>query len=141
LVFLQPKIRASHQYLKDLHWFEAIFKIFACAVFEAIKVKGLRSEVIEVATSKFCNHFQKFGCQPQKGKADLCMTNGSKDLIYLSFFVPQRPTLVSNAKRKISKSNKSELWNRLSYRGLPYLFKMRSQTFRNNWKILRSQPH
>ena len=35
-------------------------------------------------------------------------TNGSKVLIYLSFFIfPQRPTLVSTAKRKISKSNKS----------------------------------
>ena len=28
----------------------------------------------------------------------------------------------------IAKSNKSELWNRLSYRGLPYLFEVRSQT-------------
>ena len=40
----------------------------------------------------------------------------------------------------IAKSNKSELWNRLSYRGLPYLFEVRSQTFRNNCKISRSQP-
>ena len=43
--------------------------------------------------------------------------------------------LVSNAKGNIAKSNKSELWNRLSYRGLPYLFEVRSQTFRNNCKI------
>ena len=56
------------------------------------------------------------------------------------FIVPQRLTLVSNAKRKISKSNKSELWNRLSYRGLLYFFEVRSQTFRNNCKISRSQP-
>ena len=35
------------------------------------------------------------------------MTNGSKVLIHLSvFIVSQRLTLVSNAKRKISKSNK-----------------------------------
>ena len=40
----------------------------------------------------------------------------------------------------IAKSNKSELWNHLSYRGLPYLFEVRSQTFRNNHKISRSQP-
>jgi hypothetical protein len=59
--------------------------------------------------------------------------------IYL-FFVPQRLTLVSNAKRKISKSNKSELWNRLSYRGLPYFFEVGSQTFRNDYKTSRSQP-
>ena len=30
-------------------------------------------------------------------------------------------THVSNAKENIAKSNKSELWNPLSYRGLPYL--------------------
>ena len=49
-------------------------------------------------------------------------------------------TLVSNAKGNLAKSNKSEVWNRLSYRGLPYLFEVRSQTFRNNCKISRSQP-
>ena len=53
----------------------------------------------------------------------------------LTFIFPQRLTLVSNAKRKISKSNKSELWNRLSY-----FFEVGSQTFRNDYKILRSQP-
>ena len=42
--------------------------------------------------------------------------------------------LVSNAKRKILKSNKSELWNRFSYRGLPYFFEVGSQTFRNDYK-------
>ena len=33
--FLQPlpKTHTSHQYLEDLEWFEAIFKIFACAEF------------------------------------------------------------------------------------------------------------
>ena len=40
----------------------------------------------------------------------------------------------------IAKSYKSELWNRLSYRGLPYLFEVRSQTLRNNCKISRLQP-
>ena len=34
----------------------------------------------------------------------------------------------------IAKSNKSELWNRLSYRGLPYLFEVRSQTFRYDFQ-------
>ena len=53
------------------------------------------------------------------------MTNGSKGLIYLSFFiVPQRLILVSIAKRKIPKPNKSELWNRLSYKGLPYFLRL-----------------
>ena len=36
--------------------FDAIFKIFGRAIFEAIEVKGLRSEAIEVMTSKFQNH-------------------------------------------------------------------------------------
>ena len=58
--------------------FDAIFKIFGRAIFEAIEVN------FEVTTSKFCNHFWKFGCQPNKGKADLGMINGSKVLIYLT---------------------------------------------------------
>ena len=49
-------------------------------------------------------------------------------------------TLVSITKGNTVKSNKSELWNFLSFRGLPYLFEVRSQTFRNNCKILRLQP-
>ena len=35
---------------------------------------------------------------------------------------------------------KSEHWNSLSYRGLPYFFEVGSQTFRNDYEILRSQP-
>ena len=30
-----PKIHTSHQYLEDLEWFEAIFKIFAWAIFDS----------------------------------------------------------------------------------------------------------
>ena len=60
--------------------------------------------------------------------------------VYKWYIVPKRLTLVSNAKRKISKSNKSKLWNRLSYRDLPYFFEVGSQTFTNDYKILRSQP-
>ena len=56
------------------------------------------------------------------------------------FIVPQRLTLVSNAKTKISKSNKSELWNRLTYRGLPYVFNVGRQTFKNDYQILRLRP-
>ena len=40
----------------------------------------------------------------------------------------------------IKKINKSELWNCLSNRGLPYFFEVGSQTFRNDCKISRSQP-
>ena len=95
----------------------------------------------EAATSKFCNHSWKFGFSPRKGKVDLCMTNGSKVLIYLTllhfiFYC----TLVSNAKGNLAKSNKSELWKHLSYRGLHYHFEVRSQTFRNDCQISRSQP-
>ena len=92
LVFFQPlsKIHASPQYLEDLEWFEAILKIFALAVFEVIEVKGRSRLNFEAATSKFCNHLWKFGYQPRKSKADLCMTKSSKVLIYLtliSFFL------------------------------------------------------
>ena len=56
----------------------------------------------------------------KKGNVDLCMTNGSKVLIYLTllYFIFYC-TLVSNAKGNLAKSNISELWNHLSYRGLP----------------------
>ena len=49
-------------------------------------------------------------------------------------------TLVSNAKGNVAKSNKSELLNRLSYRGLPYHFEVRRKSVRNDCKISRSQP-
>ena len=95
----------------------------------------------EVMTSKIYNHFWKFGCQPQKGKADLCMTNGSKVLIHLPLLYFLLHYLQEYSKiLNIAKSNKSELWNCLSYRGLSYLFEVRSQSFRNDCKSWRSQP-
>ena len=95
----------------------------------------------EAAISKVCNSSWKSGSSPQKVKVDLCMTNGSKVLIYLTLqYFKFYFTHVSNAKGNIAKSNKSELWNRLSYRGLPYLFEVRSQTLKNNVTLSRSQP-
>ena len=93
--------------------------------------------IFEAATSKFCNHSWHFFSSPQNGKVDLCMTNGSKVLIYLTFlYFIFYCTLVSNAKGNLAKSNKSELWNRLSYH-----FEVRSQSFRNECQISRSpQP-
>ena len=54
------------------------------------------------------------------------MTNDSKVLIYLSMLFLllkdlKNSILVRNARGKVANSNKSELWNHLSYRGLPYL--------------------
>ena len=49
-------------------------------------------------------------------------------------------TLVTNAKGNVAKSNKSELLNRLSYRGLTYHFEVRRKSVRNDCKISRSQP-
>ena len=56
----------------------------------------------KAATSKFCNCSSKFGSSPPKGKVDLCKTNGSKVLIYLTLlnFIFYS-TLVSNAKGNI----------------------------------------
>ena len=95
----------------------------------------------EAATSKVCNCSWKFGSSPRKGKVDLCMTNGLKVLIYwtLLYFLLQYLQEYSKI-WNIAKSNKSELWNRLSYRGLPYLFEVRRQKFRNDCQISRSQP-
>ena len=46
--------------------FDAIFEIFGKAIFEAIEVKEWSRLNLEAATSKFCNYFWKFGCQPRK---------------------------------------------------------------------------
>ena len=113
-----------------------IFFLISLRLFEVVEVEWWSMLNFEAATSKFCNCPWKFGSSPQKGKVDLCKTNGSKVLIYLTllnfiFYC----TLVSNAKGNLAESNKSELWNRLSYRGLPYLFEVRSQTVRNDCKI------
>ena len=98
-------------------------------------------EILRLRPRNFENHKIKFCSSPQKGKVDLCMTNGSKVMIYLTLlYFKFYCTLVSIAKGNIAKSNKSELWNRLSYRGLPYHFEVRSQSFRNDCQISRSQP-
>ena len=39
---------------------------------------------------------------------------------------------VGNARGKIAESNKSELWNHLSFRSLPYIFEVKSSIFRDN---------
>ena len=83
----------------------------------------------EARPRNFENHKIKFGFSPPKGKVDLCMTNGSKVLIYLTLLNFLLHYLQVYSKIwNIAKSNKSELWNLLSYRGLPYLFEVRSQT-------------
>jgi hypothetical protein len=108
--------------------------------------RSLRSNDIwplnfEAVTSKFGNHSWKFGSSPWKGKVDLCMTNGSKVLIYLTLLYFLLHYLQEYSKIwNIAKSTKSELWNHLSYRGLPYLFEVSSQSFRIDCKISRSQP-
>ena len=57
LVFLRSlsTIHSSHQSLEQMHWFEAIFKMFGSAVFEAIEVKGHLRKNFEAAASKFCD--------------------------------------------------------------------------------------
>ena len=118
-----------------------IFFKFSLGPFEVVEVEWRSMLNFEAATSKFCNCSSKFGSSPPNGEVDLCMTNGSKVQIYLTllYFIFYC-TLVSNAKGNLAKSNKSEVWNRLSYRGLPYFFEVRSQSLRNNSKISRSQP-
>ena len=88
-----------------------------------------RGWFFEAATSNFCNHSWNFGSSPRNGKVDLCTTNGSIVLIYLTLLNFLLHYLQEYSKIwNIEKSNKSELWNRLSYRGLPYHFEVRSQS-------------
>ena len=85
--------------------------------------------------------FAIVGSSPLKGKVDLCTTNGSRVLIYLTLLHFLLHYLQGYCKiGNIEKSNKSELWNRLSYRGLPYHFEVRRKSVRNDCKISRSQP-
>ena len=118
-----------------------IFFKFSLRPFEVVEVEWRSMLNFEAVTSKFCNCSSKFGSSPRKGKVDFCMTNGSKVLIYLTLLYFLLHYLQEYSKIwNIAKSNKSELLNRLSYRGLPYFFEVRSQTLRNNCKISRSQP-
>ena len=88
-----------------------------------------RGWIFEAATSNFCNHSWNFGSSSRNGKVDLCTTNGSIVLIYLTLLNFLLHYLQEYSKIwNIEKSNKSELWNRLSYRGLPYHFEVRSQS-------------
>ena len=50
----------------------------------SLRSNDLRWWNFEAATSKFCNHSWNFGSSTQKGKVDLCMTNGSKVMVYLT---------------------------------------------------------
>ena len=61
LVLLQPPptIQTFHQCLDEMQWFEAIFKMFGGAMFEAIEVKGCSMLNFEVMTSKFIHSFLK----------------------------------------------------------------------------------
>ena len=46
-----PTIHTFHQSVKQIHWYEAIFKIFGSASFEAIEVKGRSRLNFEVKVS------------------------------------------------------------------------------------------
>ena len=98
-------------------------------------------ELVRLRPRFFENHIWKFGSSLRKGKVDLCTPNGSKVWIYLTLLNFLLHYLQEYSKIwNIEKSNKSELWNRLSYRGLPYLFEVRSQTLKNNVTLSRSRP-
>ena len=96
-----------------------IFLNCHCGLSRLLRSNDLRRLNFEAATSKFCNCSWKFGSSPQKGKVDLCMTNGSKVLIYLTLLYFLLHYLQEYSKIwNRAKSNKSKIWNRLSYRGL-----------------------
>ena len=98
LVFLQslPMIHTYdsylHQYLECVNWFEAIFKMFGRAFFEAI---GRSKFDFEILVWKDC-------CSSWKCKADFCTTNSSKVLIYLSFLFFLKKAFLVQSKSKNS---------------------------------------
>ena len=97
-----------------------------------VRVQGQLRSPLE--SSQYLNF--RFAFKFNYSKASSYMSAGDVGFLYFIFYY----TLVSNAKGNLAKSNKSELWNHLSYRGLPYQFQVRSQSFRNNCQISRSQP-
>ena len=70
-----------------------------------------RGWILRLRPLKFCNHSWQFGSSPQKGKVDLCKTNGSKVLIYLTLlnFI-FCCTLVSNAKLILLQQSLALFW-------------------------------
>ena len=118
--FLQtlPKIHTSHQYLEDLECLRLFSKCLRVPFLRPLRSKDNRGWILRLVTSKYCNNFWKFGCQPRK----------SSDLFDFGIFLFAILTRVSHF-GTIKKTNKSELWNHLSYRGLPYFFEVGSQTF------------
>ena len=59
-------LRPQYQYLEDLHWFEAKFKIFGQSVFWGHLGQRTFNVELVITTSMICNLFWKFGCQPRK---------------------------------------------------------------------------
>ena len=82
-----------------MQWFDAFLKYLAEPFLRPLRPKDVRPLNFEDTTSKIWNHFWKCGCQPQKGKADLCMPNSSKVLIYLTL-IYKRMSLRNNKKEK-----------------------------------------
>ena len=133
LVFLQslPIIHTSHQYLENLHWFEAVFKIFA----RAIEVKGQSMLNFEAVTSKFCNHFWNCGCQPCKNEADPVWQAVLKFCFFVFFYCSstQWLPLVSNAK-------KGNLKGHLSKKGCKYSAFCITTIFVSRWQWASKCP-
>ena len=108
-------------------WSHDIFFKFSLRPLEVVEVEWKLRLNFEAVTSIVCNHSWNFSSSPRNGKVDLCTTNGSIVLIYLTLLNFILRYLQEYSKIwNIQKSNKSELWNRLSYRGLPYHFEVRS---------------
>ena len=95
---LQCTIHTSHQKCIDL---SLLSKCLKGPFLRPLRSKDDQSSwILRLWPRNFVIISAMFSCQPWKSKADLCMTNCYRILIYLSFFVgPQ--SLVSNAKRKI----------------------------------------
>ena len=91
-----------------------IFFKFSLSPSEVVEVEWSSMLNFEAATLKLCNSSWKFGSSPWKGKVDLCMTNGSKFMIYLTllYFKFYCTLLVS-----IAKGNIAEVYLTFSRRG------------------------
>ena len=90
-LFLVPSlttIHTSHQSLEQMHWFEAIFKMFGRAVFEAIEVKGrVRDRNIKCIKLWYYQNKHKYNIPTEKINMDDFITKRETYLFCFGLYI------------------------------------------------------
>ena len=110
---------------------------FSLRPFEVIEVEWRLRLIFWGCNLQLLQSIWNFGSSPRNGKVDLCTTNGSIVLIYLTLLNFLLHYLQEYSKiGNIAKSNKSELCNKLPFRGEEPNFQEWLQNFEATaWKF------